>query len=208
MTSKPPKKNMPKTRQKNEKGMKIELHVVSPIPNGKGWQNIHLLQKVLPVMEQYADLLDDDSTNPKTNYGEWLDTVLEFIEDIAPWFYVVTADGEPKGAVWATNWQSYGRDFHAVEVGGVALRKINPIISREAMRNLVDRVFNETGVAIIRAEYDQRNRAVSWILNELGFNTPEPRRCYRIRNGEAITGTIKSITRTEWESLPNEQKKE
>lgn len=201
-------KKSPKSRQKRENSEKILLNPVCPLPNGKGWQNLHLLVAVLPVMEQYADLLDDDSTNPKENYGEWLDTVLEFIDGIAPWFFVVTQDGVPKGAVWGTNWHSFGKSFHAVEVGGVALRKIHPDISRRAMKELVGRIFNETDVVIVRAEYDHRNRAVSWILNELGFTNPEPRRCYRVRNGEAITGTIKSITRTEWEVLPHEQEEE
>lgn len=161
-------------------------------------QNIHLFEKLLPVLEQYSDVFDDDSAPKLENYSQWLGYHLEFLKSVAPWVFVVMIDGEPQGLLWAINWGSNGLKTHSVEISGIANRKVNPEWTVAALKKLVDIIFNSTEVYIIRSSYTSNNRAAGWAVSRAGLSHPEEQRVCMIKNGQELTGIIKSITRPEW----------
>lgn len=169
--------------------------------------NLHLFSDLMPMIEQYSHIFDDDTVDKNKNYDEWLDVVLDFIDSVDPWFYAVLLDGKPEGVMWATAWESYGSKHHSVEYGGLCNREIDPFISNIAAYLFLDGIFKKTGVHIIRGEFAETNRAVSLFLKRLGFSNPEKRRAFQIKQGREITGTILSITRPEWELIYEQKEK-
>lgn len=164
------------------------------------FENIHLLHKLLPTLESYSDIFHDDSVKP-SDYAAWLDVVLDFVEIASPWFYIVLVNGEPKGAIWAIGWVSFGENYHACEVGGLAKRGVDPFVTMMTIYKFTNILFEDTDIRIVRSEFTETNRAVSVCLRRLGYGHPEPRRCLKIRDGKEISGKYLSVTRTEWEAL-------
>lgn len=177
-------------------------------PESGQFGNVHLLYQMLPVLEDYSDIFDDASVSPLNDYDTWLDLVLDFIKAVTPWFYLILVDGQPRGAMWVSAWESFGNTHHAVEIGGLAARKVNPLISMLTLYRFTEKVFTETDVNIIRAEFAKDNHAVRRCLLRVGYSHPEPRRCLKIRHGKEISGCYLSVTRPEWEALHEQEEEE
>jgi hypothetical protein len=169
-------------------------------------KNINLIIQLLPMLEQYADIFDDDTVSLAKDYGGWLDVVLDFVDGVSPWFCAVLLDGKPQGVMWATGWESFGAKHHAVEYGGLCNRGIDPLFSNVAACAFIGQIFSKTDVYIVRSEFAQENRAVDWCLRRVGFGNPEVRRAWKISKGKEITGKILSITRPEWEAIHGKEK--
>lgn len=207
-----PIKNTGKFSSKKEKAEKKHQTFTNiqfvPVYYDGTFKNIHLLYKMLPVLEDYADIFEDDSASPAKNYDEWLDVILNFIKDVTPWFLMVLVDNEPRGAVWVSAWEMTGNKVHGVEIGGLAARGVNPLISSATLQMFTQKLFDETDVYIVRAEFSNGNKSVKRILQRVGYSHLEERRCLKIKGGQEISGHYLSVTRPEWEALNESQKEE
>lgn len=162
--------------------------------------NIHQLYQVMPLMADYADHFWDDSVDARKEYGTWLQLVMEFIEACDGWFYIASLDGEPQSVVWVNDFAFIGRTAHTCWMGGATRRKADPVISQACMRWMLQRVFEQTDVYIVRALMDEDNRAARMACWRGGFSHPETLRAYRIKRGRERTGIIMSITRPEFDA--------
>jgi hypothetical protein len=199
-----------KFSRENQEDIKKLLQSISfePVwfnPETGTFQNIHLLFQMLPVLEQYADIFGNDYISLEQDYNEWLDSVMGFIQQVAPYFFVALEDGQPTWLVWASNWESFKQHAHSVEIGGLAKRGVLPLKTKVMTYCLLDMLFETTDVNIVRAECEESNRAVRLSLMRTGFSHPEKRRCIKVKNGQEVTGIILSMTRSEWEQLHNEE---
>jgi hypothetical protein len=161
------------------------------------FQNVHLFEKLLPVLEGYSDVFADDFTPSIQNYPEWLEHHLSFARSVAPWLFAVIVDGAPQGLAWAYNWE--GSEYSA-EIGGMAKRGTPVGVTTQTIQKLVSLVFEGTKVYIVRSDCAFSNRAGRLAMTRAGLSHPEQRRAWRRVNGQEVTGIIKSVTRSEWEA--------
>lgn len=165
------------------------------------FQNLNLFQELLPILEETSHIFGDDSIPKVENYHEWLQYHIGFVQNAAPWIFAVLVDGKPQGFCWAINWAGNGPGVHSVQISGANRRKTPVAVTTQTIKMLVDLIFQQTEVYIIRGGYTQDNRAAGLALGRAGFSHPETERATMTRSGQEITGIIKSLTRPEWEVL-------
>jgi RimJ/RimL family protein N-acetyltransferase len=193
-------KKSPKNHRTVQNFDKIELASIDFNPDVGWYQNVHLLLKVLPIMEGYPDNFRVDGyPHPKDDSGNWMTFVMSSIQEAAPWFFAVLADDEVIGACWAHDWEGPQEQRHSVMMGGVSRRGVDPDVTRTWVRMLCGKIFEETGAYIIRAACEESNRASRIAMIRAGFSHQEQRRAWILKDGAEITGIIMSITRSEFE---------
>lgn len=187
----------------NKAVTKFNIEFVPIIINAETghFENLNLFQELLPILEETSHIFGDDSMPKVENYNEWLQCTIEFAQDAAPWIFAVLVEGKLQGLMWAINWSGNGPRIHCVQISGVNKRKTSMAMTTQAIKEFLKFIFEQTEVYIIRGEYTQDNRAAGLALGRAGFSHPETERATMIRNGQEVTGIIKSITRPEWEAL-------
>lgn len=172
------------------------------------FENSELYRELLPTIEEFSNLFGDESLPSVSNYSEWLQFELDFIREVSPWAFIVLADGKPQGLCWLISWWAPGKNYHSVDIGGIAKRGTPIEITQKTIWALLDKAFTETEVYIIRANCAKNNRAASLAMIRAGFTHPEPMRAFMVKGGVEIDAIIRSITRPEWEALKHNVEKE
>jgi hypothetical protein len=182
---------------------KVELLPFEVNPETGFFENVHLFSELLPTIEEFSHIFGDDSLPDVSNYNEWLSYQLGFVKEISPWIFIVMVDDKPQGLCWALNWGQNGARFHDVQISGLAKRKTPLSVTTKTIHALLQKIFKETDVYIVRSSFGINNRAASLAMIRAGLSNPEPQRAWMYKDGIEIAGIIRSITRPEWEAIDN-----
>ncbi len=185
------------TSQNLTKEYEIQFRQIIIDPETGDFQNFTIFKDFLPILEEYHRFFGDDFTPSIENYAAWLKKYLDFVKDIAPWFFCVVVNGEPQGLIWAYNWEDPGLGVYTVDIGGLAKRGTPVEVTKRTIRQFLEMLFAETGVYVVRGDCAFGNRAARLAMLRAGMSHPEIRRAWKVCDGAEITGIIYSITRHE-----------
>ena len=129
----------------------------------------------------------------------WYEAILEYINQVYPWFFAVTLNHNVIGVIWAENWNGFREHHYSVEIGGIAKRDIPVMVTYTSLQLFLKKLFDETEIYIMRGICDVNNRAAKLCFWRSGFSHPEHRRAWKLFQGKAVEGSVFSITRPEFE---------
>jgi hypothetical protein len=148
---------------------------------------------ILELFSKHLDVFLDDAHTVEPTLEGKASFCLDTLEAMSGWVAVALADGVPFGVQFVRSW-----DGLTAEVGGVGKPKVYQPAMDEAFSQFIEAIFSTGKAELLRALTAEGNKAARVVLKRVGFNTPQPYRGYKVKNGEIINAIMLSLSKQEW----------
>lgn len=183
----------------------VKLLSVVYKPDKGVYRNMDHMMFICDLFKKNRYHFTNDYMADLTNDDEVAQFILDYIETLNGWFFIVNVDDKPSGLIWAENWKSFGRKIYSVEISGVACRGVRIFDTSSAIKELSKEIFKRTDCYVVRSVFEESNTPARLAVKRSGFKALDSLTAHHLRDGAECTAIIASITRPDYEATVNGQ---
>lgn len=116
--------------------------------------------------------------------------ILEEIDALAPWFFIILKNDVPAGAVWLSHWHGNKTKNHSCQMHGFLNKKFRGKTGLLIANTFIHTLFNIIEVQRIQMEIPEFNHPAKAFAERLGFSKEGIIKCATIKDGQPVNNVL------------------